>query len=59
MNSANTTDTHWGDLEPLLDEAVASLDESTRTAVLLRFFQNKYPIGNPPALLGRLSEFDL
>jgi RNA polymerase sigma factor (sigma-70 family) len=31
----------WVEIEPLLDEAVASLGEADRTAVLLRFFENK------------------
>lgn len=31
----------WTELEPLLDEAVASLKSVDRAAVLLRFFQNK------------------
>lgn len=31
----------WSQLEPLLDEAVAALPESDRTAILLRFFENK------------------
>ncbi|PYJ86701.1 MAG: hypothetical protein DME22_04305 [Verrucomicrobia bacterium] len=31
----------WADIEPLLDEAMESLDETDRTAVLLRYFENK------------------
>jgi RNA polymerase sigma factor (sigma-70 family) len=31
----------WTEVEPLLDEAVASLTEADRTAILLRFFENK------------------
>lgn len=31
----------WPALEPLLDEAVGSLKQADRTAVLLRFFENK------------------
>lgn len=36
---ANTTD--WKEIEPLLDEGMCSLDERDRTAVLLRYFENK------------------
>lgn len=31
----------WTEIEPLLDEAVESLPEPERTAILLRFFENK------------------
>lgn len=31
----------WTDIEPMLDEAVGTLGEPDRTAILLRFFQNK------------------
>ena len=31
----------WATVEPLLDEAVESLDATDRTAVLLRYFENK------------------
>src|SRR5947199_5068172 len=31
----------WADIEPLLDEAMESLDETDRSAVLLRYFENK------------------
>lgn len=31
----------WSELEPLLDEAMASLDDTDRKAILLRFFENK------------------
>lgn len=31
----------WTQIEPLLDEAVQSLDEEDRTAIILRFFKNK------------------
>jgi RNA polymerase sigma factor (sigma-70 family) len=31
----------WSELEPLLDEAMAALDDADRAAVLLRFFENK------------------
>jgi RNA polymerase sigma factor (sigma-70 family) len=40
-NAMNTSDAQWTDIEPLLDEAVAALDETDRIAVLLRYFENK------------------
>jgi len=36
-----TTDEAWYQMSPLLDEALASLGETDRQAVLLRFFENK------------------
>jgi RNA polymerase sigma factor (sigma-70 family) len=41
MNTINATEATWPDLAPLLDEAVTTLDEADRAAVLLRFFDNK------------------
>lgn len=41
MNALNAPDAHWNEVEPLLDEAVAALDETDRAAVLLRYFENK------------------
>jgi RNA polymerase sigma factor (sigma-70 family) len=41
LNAMNSTKAGWMDLEPLLDEAMAALDETDRAAVLLRFFENK------------------
>ena len=41
MNVMNAPETNWSGIEPLLDEAVAALDEVDRAAVLLRFFENK------------------
>ena len=41
MNAMNATAADWTHIEPLLDEAVSALDESDRTAVLLRYFENK------------------
>ena len=38
MNSSNS---QWTEIEPLLDDAMAELDEPDRTAVLLRYFENK------------------
>ncbi|HXI73038.1 MAG TPA: sigma-70 family RNA polymerase sigma factor [Verrucomicrobiae bacterium] len=34
-------DSAWPDIEPLLDDAMAALDETDRAAILLRFFENK------------------
>lgn len=39
MNSPAATD--WTEIEPLLDEAVQSLDDEDRAAVLLRYFSGK------------------
>src|SRR5205814_392737 len=41
MNEINHTSADWTDIEPLLDEAMQSLEDSDRTAVLLRYFENK------------------
>jgi len=41
MNEINHTSADWTDIEPLLDEAMQSLEHSDRTAVLLRYFENK------------------
>ncbi|MGB7769121.1 MAG: sigma-70 family RNA polymerase sigma factor [Verrucomicrobiia bacterium] len=41
MNTMNATTNDWTQIEPLLDEAMAALDETDRSAVLLRFFENK------------------
>ena len=37
----NATSADWTQIEPLLDEAMAALDETDRSAVLLRYFENK------------------
>ena len=39
MNS--TPDSCWSQIEPLLDEAMASLSQTDRDAVVLRYFQNR------------------
>lgn len=39
--SMKSTHSDWHAVEPLLDEAVESLGEPDRTAILLRFFQSK------------------
>jgi len=41
MNAMNATAADWTHIEPLLDEAMQALDETDRTAVLLRYFENK------------------
>jgi RNA polymerase sigma factor (sigma-70 family) len=41
MNTMNVTATDWTHIEPLLDEAMSALDETDRTAVLLRYFENQ------------------
>jgi RNA polymerase sigma factor (sigma-70 family) len=41
MNAINATATDWRQIEPLLDEAMQALDETERSAVLLRYFENK------------------
>jgi RNA polymerase sigma factor (sigma-70 family) len=39
MAAMNSSD--WSQIEPLLDEAMQTLDETDRTAVLLRYFENQ------------------
>ncbi|MBI5802795.1 MAG: sigma-70 family RNA polymerase sigma factor [Verrucomicrobia bacterium] len=41
MNAMNSTSSDWAQVEPLLDDAMAALDDTDRTAVLLRYFENK------------------
>jgi len=41
MNAINATAEDWKHIEPLLDEAMHALDETDRTAILLRYFENK------------------
>src|SRR3954471_12637037 len=41
MNHLNESSSDWNEIEPLLDEAMDTLDEKERAAVLLRYFQNK------------------
>jgi RNA polymerase sigma factor (sigma-70 family) len=41
MNDMNATANEWTQIEPLLDDAMAALDETDRTAILLRYFENK------------------
>ena len=43
MNASSSTGFSpvWSDIEPLLDDAMAALDETDRSAILLRYFENK------------------
>ena len=41
MNAMNATAADWTYIEPLLDDALHALDETDRTAVLLRYFESK------------------
>ena len=41
LNAMNATTAEWTYIEPLLDEAMCALDDTDRTAVLLRYFENK------------------
>ena len=41
MNDMNATSADWTQIEPLLDDAMAALDETDRNAILLRYFENK------------------
>ena len=41
MTDMNASSTDWSHIEPLLDDAMDSLDEADRAAILLRFFQDK------------------
>jgi len=41
MMLMNDPGADWTQIEPLLEEAMQSLDETDRTAILLRFFENK------------------
>ena len=41
LNTMNATTADWAHIEPILDEAMAELDDTDRAAVLLRYFENK------------------
>ncbi len=41
LTSMNATSNPWSQIEPLLDEALDTLEDTERNAVLLRFFQGK------------------
>ena len=40
LAAMNSSDTHWKEIEPLLDEAMNTLDENDRASILLRYFEN-------------------
>ena len=41
LNTMNAITSDWAHIEPILDEAMAELDDTDRAAVLLRYFENK------------------
>jgi len=41
MTNMNATSSNWTQIAPLLDDAMAALDETDRSAILLRYFENK------------------
>lgn len=41
LDTMESIDAPWPEIEPLLDEAMDTLDQTDRAAVLLRFFENK------------------
>ena len=41
LAAMKTSDAHWKEIEPLLDEAMETLNETDRSAILLRYFENK------------------
>jgi RNA polymerase sigma factor (sigma-70 family) len=41
MNTMNATANDWTQIGPLFDDAMAALDETDRSAILLRYFENK------------------
>jgi RNA polymerase sigma factor (sigma-70 family) len=41
MNNMNATANDWMQIAPLLDDAMAALEETDRSAILLRYFENK------------------
>src|SRR3989442_517729 len=41
MTDMNSSTSDWPRIEPLLDEGMEALDESDRSAILLRYFENK------------------
>jgi len=41
MTNMNATTHDWRQIEPLLDDAMAALDQADRSAILLRYFQTK------------------
>ena len=41
ITNMNATANDWTQIEPLLDDAMAALEETDRSAILLRYFENK------------------
>lgn len=41
LNSLNAGPSEWSQLEPVLDDAMAELPSTDRTAILLRYFENR------------------
>ena len=41
LHTMNATPADWAHIEPLLDDAMSALDDTDRTAVLLRYFENQ------------------
>ena len=41
MSQMHSEPSEWTQIEPMLDEAMQSLDDAERTAILLRYFENK------------------
>src|SRR5437773_2115527 len=41
LTDMNTEPSIWSQIEPLLEEAMESLDATERSAILLRFFENR------------------
>jgi RNA polymerase sigma factor (sigma-70 family) len=41
LTNMNATANDWMQIEPLLDDAMAALNETDRSAILLRYFENK------------------
>src|SRR5712691_3060077 len=41
MTDMNSNSSEWTQVEPLLDEAMEALEDTDRTAILLRYFENK------------------
>jgi RNA polymerase sigma factor (sigma-70 family) len=51
LASMKTNTADWSAIEPLLDEAIECLNDADRTAILLRYFENK-PLRDVAAVLG-------
>jgi RNA polymerase sigma factor (sigma-70 family) len=55
LSAMNTSDADWTRIEPLLDEAMDTLEEADRAAVVLRYFENK-PLREVGQALGASEE---